>query len=163
MESQRQGCGFKLPCRCVFGYTLLWTLSLAMVYSVSGRKVLPVGHLLILGHLLICSPRESHVANMTPLWIFPACPLLLTDPVASNLISSLPDAAFAARINSTAIAYGAVCVQGIGFLLSFMIYSDYSCPVNSRELWFRKRSERTDWRMVGEKAEAIRNCGVYTR
>jgi tellurite resistance protein TehA-like permease len=62
---------------------------------------------------------------MTPIWIFPAYPLLLITSLASNLIDALPDPAAAERINSTAIAFGAVTIQGIGFLVSLMIYSAF--------------------------------------
>jgi hypothetical protein len=62
---------------------------------------------------------------MTPIWIFPAYPLLLTAPFAANLIDALPSAAAAARINSLAIALAAVCLQGTGFLVSLMVLSAF--------------------------------------
>jgi tellurite resistance protein TehA-like permease len=62
---------------------------------------------------------------MTPIWIFPAYPLLLIAPLASNLIDAVPNAEAAACINSLAIALGAVCIQGTGFLVSLMIYSAF--------------------------------------
>ncbi|TGO57698.1 hypothetical protein BCON_0063g00410 [Botryotinia convoluta] len=83
---------------------------------------------------LIFVLREFPIANMTPLWTFPAYPLLLTGPVAANLISTLPNATAAARINSTAIAFGAVCFQGIGFLLSLMIYSAFLYRLMTKKL-----------------------------
>ncbi|TGO12584.1 hypothetical protein BTUL_0086g00600 [Botrytis tulipae] len=85
-------------------------------------------------YLLLWSTQEFPIANMTPLWIFPAYPLLLTGPVAANLISTLPNATAAARINSTAIAFGAVCFQGIGFLLSLMIYSAFLYRLMTKKL-----------------------------
>ncbi|KAI9642992.1 hypothetical protein NHQ30_008726 [Ciborinia camelliae] len=81
----------------------------------------------------IC-PKEFPIANMTPLWTFPAYPLLLTGPVASNLISTLPDASAAVRVNSTAIAFGAVCFQATGFLLSLMIYSAFMYRLMTKKL-----------------------------
>ncbi|TGO28147.1 hypothetical protein BPAE_0031g00120 [Botrytis paeoniae] len=54
--------------------------------------------------------------------------------VAANLISTLPNATAAARINSTAIAFGAVCFQGIGFLLSLMIYSAFLYRLMTKKL-----------------------------
>jgi tellurite resistance protein TehA-like permease len=71
---------------------------------------------------------------MTPIWIFPAYPLLLIAPLASNLIDALPDAAAAARINSLAIALGAVCMQGIGFHVSLMIYSAFIYRLMTQKL-----------------------------
>lgn len=71
---------------------------------------------------------------MTPIWIFPAYPLLLMAPLASNLIDALPDAAAAARINSIAIAFGAVCLQGTGFCVSLMIYSAFIYRLMTQKL-----------------------------
>ena len=71
---------------------------------------------------------------MTPIWIFPAYPLLLIAPFASNLIDALPDPASAARINSVAIALGAVCIQGTGFLVSLMIYSAFIYRLMTQKL-----------------------------
>ncbi|KAF7882799.1 uncharacterized protein EAF02_006162 [Botrytis sinoallii] len=85
-------------------------------------------------YLLLWSTQEFPIANMTPLWTFPAYPLLLTGPVAANLISTLPNSTAAARINSTAIAFGAVCFQGIGFLLSLMIYSAFLYRLMTKKL-----------------------------
>jgi tellurite resistance protein TehA-like permease len=62
---------------------------------------------------------------MTPIWIFPAYPLLVTAPLAANLIDALPDAAAATRINSMAIALAAICLQGTGFLVSLMVLSAF--------------------------------------
>ena len=56
---------------------------------------------------------------MTPIWIFPAYPLLLTGPHAAVLSSRLlPHRALEVII-------GGVVLQGIGFMLSVMIYSAY--------------------------------------
>jgi hypothetical protein len=71
---------------------------------------------------------------MTPIWIFPAYPLLLLAPFAANLIDSLPDAAAAKRINSTAIALASICVQGTGFLVSLMIYSAFIYRLMTQKL-----------------------------
>jgi len=71
---------------------------------------------------------------MTPIWIFPAYPLLLMGPIAANLIDALPDSLAAARINSIAIALGAVCIQGTGFLVSLMIYSAFIYRLMTQKL-----------------------------
>jgi len=71
---------------------------------------------------------------MTPIWIFPAYPLLLMGPIAANLIDALPDSAAATRINSVAIALGAVCLQGTGFLVSLMIYSAFIYRLMTQKL-----------------------------
>jgi hypothetical protein len=79
-------------------------------------------------------PRTFPIHTMTPIWIFPAYPLLLLAPFAANLIDALPDAAGAARINSIAIALAAVCVQGTGFLVSLMIYSAFIYRLMTQKL-----------------------------
>jgi hypothetical protein len=60
--------------------------------------------------------------------------MLLVAPYAGNLINSLPDSDAAARINSVAIAFGAVCVQGTGFLVSLMIYSAFVYRLMTQKL-----------------------------
>lgn len=71
---------------------------------------------------------------MTPIWIFPAYPLLLMAPIAANLIDALPDSDAAARINATAMTAGAICIQGIGFLVSLMIYSAFIYRLMTQKL-----------------------------
>jgi len=71
---------------------------------------------------------------MTPIWIFPAYPLLIIGPFAANLIDALPNAAAAARINSTTIALGAICIQGTGFCVSLMIYSAFIYRLMTQKL-----------------------------
>ena len=56
---------------------------------------------------------------MTPIWIFPAYPLLLIGPHAAILATTLP------QPRSFEIIIGGVILQGIGFMLSLMIYSAY--------------------------------------
>ncbi|KAE8448927.1 hypothetical protein EG329_008723 [Mollisiaceae sp. DMI_Dod_QoI] len=67
-------------------------------------------------YLIIWSTQTFPIHTMTPIWIFPAYPLLLMGPFAANLIDALPDPAAARRINAVAITFGAVCIQGTGFL-----------------------------------------------
>lgn len=79
-------------------------------------------------------PRTFPIHTMTPIWVFPAYPLLLITPFAANLIDALPNSAAAARINSIAIAFGAVCLQGTGFLVSLMIYSAFIYRLMTQKL-----------------------------
>jgi hypothetical protein len=71
---------------------------------------------------------------MTPIWVFPAYPLLLLAPFAANLIDALPNSEAAARINSIGIAFGAVTIQGTGFLVSLMIYSAFIYRLMTQKL-----------------------------
>lgn len=56
---------------------------------------------------------------MTPIWIFPAYPLLLIGPFAAVLSASIEPS------RALEIIVGGVVLQGIGFMLSIMIYSAY--------------------------------------
>jgi tellurite resistance protein TehA-like permease len=78
--------------------------------------------------------RTFPIHTMTPIWIFPAYPLLLLAPLAANLIDALPDAGAAQRIHSVTIALGASCVQGTGFLVSLMIYSAFIYRLMTQKL-----------------------------
>lgn len=71
---------------------------------------------------------------MTPVWVFPAYPLLLTAPFAGNLIdsASIPDSE--PLIYNVAIAFSALTVQGAGFLISFMICAAFIYRLMTQKL-----------------------------
>jgi tellurite resistance protein TehA-like permease len=65
---------------------------------------------------------------MTPVWIFPAYPVLLAGPLAAQL---------AKWINPTSaltIVFGGFILQGIGFMVSIMIYSAYLYRLMTQKL-----------------------------
>src|SRR5690242_20479962 len=65
---------------------------------------------------------------MTPVWIFPAYPLLIVGPHAANLAGKLdPDRALLVVISGFVI-------QGIGFLVSLMIYSAFLYRLMTQKL-----------------------------
>jgi hypothetical protein len=74
---------------------------------------------------------------MTPIWISPAYPLLLSAPFASNLIDALPGVVAASRINAIAISLGAITLQGTGFPVSLNIWSLY-IPAHDTETASRR-------------------------
>ena len=57
---------------------------------------------------------------MTPIWIFPAYPLLIIGPHAANLSQRLPSASSALQV-----IVGGFTIQGMGFLVSLTIYSAF--------------------------------------
>lgn len=57
---------------------------------------------------------------MTPVWVFPAYPLLLNGPFAASLIASSVTAD-EELVNTTAVALAALAAQGTGFLIALMI------------------------------------------
>lgn len=58
---------------------------------------------------------------MTPIWVFPAYPLLLTAPLAANLIDAAALSNRNLALNTTAMVFGAAAAQGAGCLIAFMI------------------------------------------
>ncbi len=71
---------------------------------------------------------------MTPVWVFPAYPLLLSAPFAGNLIYSATHVGEAQDMNFTPIAFCAVAVQGTGFLISFMICAAFLYRLMTQKL-----------------------------
>lgn len=65
---------------------------------------------------------------MTPIWIFPAYPLLIIGPHAGILSSKLEPS------RSLPIIIGGCCIQGIGFLVSLMVYSAFIYRLMSQKL-----------------------------
>jgi len=119
-------CQYGIPKTGVWFQTVMqvcfWTYASLSVISSAGI------------YLIIWSTQTFPIHTMTPIWIFPAYPLLLIAPLAANLIDALPNAVAAARINSIAIALGAICIQGTGFLVSLMIYSAFIYRLMTQKL-----------------------------
>ena len=65
---------------------------------------------------------------MTPIWIFPVYPLLIIGPHAGVLAQTLPQA------RAFDIIIGGWTLQGIGFLVSMMIYSAYIYRLMTQKL-----------------------------
>jgi tellurite resistance protein TehA-like permease len=83
---------------------------------------------------LILIHRIFPIHTMTPVWVFPAYPLLLAAPFASNLIKSAAQSSAGVVINNTAIAFCAVTIQGTGFLISFMISAAFLYRLMTQKL-----------------------------
>jgi len=66
---------------------------------------------------------------MTPIWIFPAYPLLIIGPHAGNLAPKVDDPAIALAIILTGYV-----IQGIGFLVSLMIYAAFIYRLMTQKL-----------------------------
>lgn len=62
---------------------------------------------------------------MTPIWVFPVYPLLIITPLATSLINAIPSTTETLRLSSQTILAGALCLQGIGALVSVIIYSAF--------------------------------------
>ena len=68
---------------------------------------------------------------MTPIWIFPAYPLLIIGPHASNLAPKLSSRSPPLALN---VIVSGFVVQGIGFLVSLMIYSAFLYRLMTQKL-----------------------------
>lgn len=68
------------------------------------------------------------ISRMTPIWIFPAYPLLVVGPHAGILSSNLE------QRHAFDIIIGGFTVQGIGFLVSMMVYASYIYRLMTQKL-----------------------------
>jgi tellurite resistance protein TehA-like permease len=71
---------------------------------------------------------------MTPVWVFPAYPLLLTAPFSGKLISGAVTTGQITSVNAPAIAMAGITVQGTGFLISFMIFAAFIYRLMTQKL-----------------------------
>ena len=85
---------------------------------------------------------------MTPIWVFPAYPLLLTAPLGANLLSAaaatgrlrLPgqdgssSSTGGGSIDAVPVALAAVTAQGTGFLISFMVCAAFLYRLMTQKL-----------------------------
>ncbi|PSN67312.1 hypothetical protein BS50DRAFT_493569 [Corynespora cassiicola Philippines] len=69
------------------------------------------------------------ISQMTPVWIFPAYPLLIIGPHAGNLAPKV-----ASPIKALNIIISGYVIQGIGFLVSLMIYSAFLYRLMTQKL-----------------------------
>lgn len=84
-------------------------------------------------YLILWSTLIFPIHTMTPVWVFPAYPLLITAPFGGNLINSAVKVGMVDRINGLVIALAAVAIQGTGFLLSLAIISAYIYRLFTRQ------------------------------
>ncbi|KAL9625697.1 MAG: hypothetical protein Q9160_000015 [Pyrenula sp. 1 TL-2023] len=79
-------------------------------------------------YLTLWSTQYFSISQMTPIWIFPAYPLLIVGPHAGVLASQLrPERAFT-------IIVGGFTLQGIGFMVSLMVYSAFIYRLMTQKL-----------------------------
>lgn len=71
---------------------------------------------------------------MTPTWVFPAYPLLLTAPYASALIEAADKAGRSLYINAAGVALGAVTAQGTGCLIAVLISAAFIYRLMTQKL-----------------------------
>lgn len=99
-----------------FGKTGLW-LNRAVLVLFWFDAALAV-FLSVLIYMILWSTQTFTIARMTPIWIFPAYPLLIIGPHAGNLSARIDNPSHALTV-----IIGGFTIQGIGFLVSLTIYS----------------------------------------
>merc|ERR1711977_34040 len=78
--------------------------------------------------LTIWSTQTFTIAKMTPVWIFPAYPLLICGPHAANISKKL------APEQALPVIVGGFILQGTGFMLSLMVYSAFLYRLMTQKL-----------------------------
>lgn len=79
-------------------------------------------------YLIMWSTQTFTISKMTPVWIFPAYPLLIVGPHAGNLAKKT------VAERSLEIIVGGVVLQGIGFMVSLMIYAAFLYRLMTQKL-----------------------------
>jgi len=105
------------------GPWLLDTLVIVFWIYAAGAVAFTVGI-----YVLVWSTQTFTVQTMTPLWIFPAYPLLLVGPFAA-VLTTAPAGADGTR--GLQIIVGGVVVQGMGFLLSLTMHATVCSPMQA--------------------------------
>ncbi|KIW85148.1 hypothetical protein Z517_00538 [Fonsecaea pedrosoi CBS 271.37] len=83
----------------------------------------------IIIYLVLWSTQTFTIARMTPIWIFPAYPLLIIGPHAASIADKALSSKAAIRI-----LVGGFTIQGIGFLVSLTIYSAFVYRLMTQKL-----------------------------
>ncbi|KAJ5225170.1 hypothetical protein N7468_006395 [Penicillium chermesinum] len=79
-------------------------------------------------YLILWSTQTFTIAQMTPIWIFPAYPMLIIGPHAGILVAKLEPS------RSLRILVGGTTIQGVGFLVSLMVYSAFIYRLMTQKL-----------------------------
>ncbi|KAH6640821.1 voltage-dependent anion channel [Chaetomium tenue] len=113
-------------------YTGPWLLSVieALFWVYIGVSTLVSASL----YLTLWSTQVFPIHTMTPVWVFPAYPLLLSAPFGGNLVSAASRAGQLDGINTVPVALAAITVQGTGFLISFMICAAFLYRLMTQKL-----------------------------
>ncbi|KAL7623659.1 hypothetical protein AAE478_005211 [Parahypoxylon ruwenzoriense] len=85
-------------------------------------------------YLILWSTQVFPIHTMTPVWVFPGYPLLLTAPFATTFVAANKASPSDLTISKLAIAMSAVAVQGTGFLISFMICAAFIYRLMTQKL-----------------------------
>ncbi|KAK4241041.1 malic acid transport protein [Achaetomium macrosporum] len=109
-----------------------WLLSVveALFWIYLGVSILVSASL----YLTLWSTQVFPIHTMTPVWVFPAYPLLLTAPFGGNLIAAANNRGRLGQINAVPVTLAAVTVQGTGYLISFMVCAAFLYRLMTQKL-----------------------------
>ncbi|KAK0705298.1 voltage-dependent anion channel [Lasiosphaeris hirsuta] len=85
-------------------------------------------------YLTLWSTQVFPIHTMTPVWVFPAYPLLLSAPFGANLVAAASRSERLSNIYAVPITVAAVTVQGTGFLISFMVCAAFLYRLMTQKL-----------------------------
>lgn len=85
-------------------------------------------------YLILWSSLTFPIHTMTPTWVFPAYPMLLTAPFGGSLINAAIQRNELHHLSGPAIMFASVTVQGAGFLIAFMICSAFIYRLMTQKL-----------------------------
>ncbi|KXX77594.1 Malic acid transport protein [Madurella mycetomatis] len=85
-------------------------------------------------YLTLWSTQVFPIHTMTPVWVFPAYPLLLTAPFGGNLVAAASRTGHLSAMNKVAVATAALTIQGTGFLISFMVCAAFLYRLMTQKL-----------------------------
>ncbi|KAK3344076.1 voltage-dependent anion channel [Lasiosphaeria hispida] len=85
-------------------------------------------------YLTLWSTQVFPIHTMTPVWVFPAYPLLLSAPFGANLVAAASRSGRLSNIYAVPITVAAVTVQGTGFLISFMVCAAFLYRLMTQKL-----------------------------
>ncbi|GAO14277.1 hypothetical protein UVI_02000940 [Ustilaginoidea virens] len=111
------------------GTWLLRTMEIAFWIYIGASSVASAGLYLVLWSTLVFP-----VHMMTPTWVFPAYPLLISAPFAANLIDAADISGHTLFTNKAAIALCATATQGTGCLIAFMISAAFIYRLMTQKL-----------------------------
>ena len=75
------------------------------------------------------STQYFSIGSMTPIWIFPAYPMLIVGPFAGILSSRMES-----PVEKLTVIIGGFTIQGVGFLVAFAIYAAFVYRLMTQKL-----------------------------
>lgn len=106
---------------------LAYTFSCKKCYFLMLKRAHWRCHIIYLQHHR-WSTQTFTIAQMTPIWIFPAYPLLIIGPHAGILSTKLD------QERALSVIIGGTTIQGVGFLVSMMVYSAFIYRLMTQKL-----------------------------